>query len=197
MARAITEVFAPAVLAATMPVVVAVTSAPTLVTGLGWGALAALFSAVIPYGVIRYGVWRGTLTDHHMARREQRRRPLSWGLASVTISLILFAVVDAPRPLTAMVAVMLAVLAIVTVVNLWWKMSGHAAVSAGSATVLTILFGGPAAVAWVVVVLTCWSRTWLNRHSSLEHDGHNSAQVIAGATAGTISAAVVYLAVAH
>ncbi|MEJ3742930.1 hypothetical protein WEI85_06545 [Actinomycetes bacterium KLBMP 9797] len=86
VARVITEVFAPAVLAATMPIVVALTAAPTLAAGLGWGALAALFSAVIPYGVIRYGVWRGTLTDHHMARREQRRRPLLWGLASVTTS---------------------------------------------------------------------------------------------------------------
>jgi hypothetical protein len=63
-------------------------------------------------------VWRGTLTDHHMARRERRRRPLLCGLASVATSLILFAVVGAPRPLMAMVAVMLTVLAVVATVNL-------------------------------------------------------------------------------
>ncbi|MEJ3742931.1 hypothetical protein WEI85_06550 [Actinomycetes bacterium KLBMP 9797] len=104
--------------------------------------------------------------------------------------------VGAPRPLTAMVAVMLTALAVVAVVNLWWKMSGHAAVSAGSATVLTILFGGLAVIAWAAVALTCWSRIWLNRHSALEHDGHNPAQVVAGAAAGATSAALVYLGIA-
>ena len=42
----------------------------------------------------------------------------------------------APRPLIAMVVVMLAVLGGVTAVNQVWKLSAHAAVSAGTVTVL-------------------------------------------------------------
>ncbi|MDG4787127.1 hypothetical protein O7626_14510 [Micromonospora sp. WMMD1102] len=169
-----------------MPVIVAVTAAPTLTAGLGWGALAALFSAVIPFGAILVGVRRGKLTDHHVGRREQRRTPMLIGLASVLASLILFAVTGAPRQLTAMVSVMLAVLLMITMVNLRWKLSAHAAVSAGSATVLTIIFGWVLAPAWLAVAAVSWSRVHL-------HD-HTIAQVIAGAAIGTTTAAAVFLA---
>jgi hypothetical protein len=184
-ARAVTEVLAPAVLAAAMPVVVAVVAAPTVRQGLGWGVVAAVFSAVIPFGVILLGVRRGRYTDHHLGRREQRRWPLLVGVASVAVSLLLFAALDAPRPLTAMVAVMLAVLATVAVVNHWWKLSGHAAVAAGSAAVLTLLLGGPAAAAWLAVPLVGWSRVRLRDHTV--------GQAVAGAVAGAVVAAAVYL----
>jgi membrane-associated phospholipid phosphatase len=187
LARATTEALAPAVLAAAMPVIVALVAAPTVEQALGWGAAAALFSAVIPFGVILLGVRRGRYTDHHLGQREQRRLPLLVGVASVAVSLVLFAVLGAPRPLTAMVAVMLAVLATVTVVNHWWKLSGHAAVAAGSATVLTLLLGPALAVTWAAVPLVGWARVRLRDHTP--------AQVVAGALAGAAVAGAVYTAV--
>ncbi|MET8909498.1 hypothetical protein [Micromonospora sp. NPDC004551] len=108
---------------------------------------------------------RGRYTDHHLGQREQRRLPLLVGVASVAVSLVLFAVAGAPRPLTAMVAVMLAVLAAVAVVNHWWKLSGHAAVAAGSVTVLTLLLGPVLAVSWAAVPLVCWARVRLRDHT--------------------------------
>ena len=118
LARAATELFAPAVWAAGMPIVIALdATAPTWARGLGWGLLAVLFSSVVPYGIIWIGVRRGTLTDHHIGVREQRRKPLLYGLLSVLAGLAALTALGAPRPLVAMVSVMFAVLLGVTAIN--------------------------------------------------------------------------------
>ncbi|GGM26098.1 MULTISPECIES: phosphatase PAP2 family protein [Micromonospora] len=189
LARAVTEVFAPAVLAAIVPLVIAVHSAPTFAGGVGWGLLAMLFCSLVPYGVIWLGVRRGHLTDHHIGRREQRRRPLAYGLTSVLVGLAVLVLLGAPRPLVAMVVVMLAVLLVVTAINLVWKLSAHAAVSAASATVLVVVFG------WVllpalapVVALVGWSRVRLRDHTT--------GQVVAGTVAGVLVAVPTFLALA-
>jgi hypothetical protein len=186
LARAVTEVFAPAVLAAVTPLVVAVATAGTPLAGLAWGALVVLFCAAVPYSVIWVGVRRGTLTDHHVGRREQRRRPLGYALLSVLAGLGLLVALGAPRPVVAMVAAMLAVLLAVGVVNLGWKLSAHAAVAAGSVAVLALVLGPALLAGAAVVALVGWSRVELRDHTV--------AQVLAGAAAGAVTAAPVFAA---
>lgn len=78
IARVVTEAFAPAVLAAAMPVVMAVhATAPAWGAALAWAALAVFFTAAVPYGIVWLGVRRGRLTDHHIGVRAQRRTPSS------------------------------------------------------------------------------------------------------------------------
>jgi membrane-associated phospholipid phosphatase len=181
LARTVTEVFAPAVWAAAMPLIIAVhVTAPSWVTGLGWGLLAVLFCSAIPYGIIAIGVRRGKLTDHHIGVREQRRMPLVYGLLSVLAGLAALGLLGAPRRLVAMVVVMFAVLLIVTAINQAWKLSAHAAVSAGSASVLIVVFGPILAVALLLVALVGWSRVQLRDHTA--------GQVITGAAAGVLIA---------
>lgn len=180
LARAVTEGFAPAVWAAAMPLIVAVHAASSWVVGLGWGLLAVLFSAVVPYAIIHLGVRRGTLTDRHIGVREQRRKPLIYGLLSVLVGLGALTVLDAPRALVAMVVVMFAVLLAVTLVNQVWKLSAHTAVSAGSAGVLIAVFGPALAAAFAVVALIGWSRVRLGDHTA--------GQVVAGTATGVLIA---------
>ncbi|WP_328343981.1 phosphatase PAP2 family protein [Micromonospora sp. NBC_00421] len=187
VAHVITEVFQPAVWAAVMPVVVAVIAARTVVAGIGWGAFAALFTAVVPFGAILYAKHTGRVTDHHISRREQRRGVLLVGIASVTAGLVVFVILGAPRALIAMIAVMLAVLAGTTAVNQVWKMSAHTGVSAGALTVLVLLVGPALAVGVPVVALIGWSRVHLGAHTV--------AQVVAGAATGAVLATGVYAAV--
>lgn len=183
-ARAVTEVFAPAVWAAAMPLIVAVHASGWV--GLGWGALAAFFTAAVPYGVIWLGVRRGRLTDHHIGRREQRRTPLLLGLASVLVGIVLLIVSGAPRPLTAMVVAMFVVGAGVTAVNHYWKLSVHAAVAAGSVAVLVLVFGPVLLVGVLLVALVGWSRVVLRDHTV--------AQVVAGALVGAVVTGVAFAA---
>lgn len=187
VAKAVTEVLQPAVWAAVMPVVVAVAASPTIAAGAGWGALAAVFSAVIPFGAILYAKRTGRVTDHHISQREQRKGVLLVGIGSVAASLLLFIVLGAPRPLIAMIAVMLAVLGGTTAVNQVWKMSAHTAVSAGSFAVLSLLAWPGFAAGVVLVAVIGWSRVHLRAHTV--------AQVVAGAVTGAILAAAVYVAI--
>ena len=180
-ARLVTEVFAPAVWAAVMPLVIAVHAASGVAAGLAWGAFAAVFSSVIPYGIIWLGVRRGQLTDHHIGRREQRRRPLLLGLACVLIGITALVLLRAPRELIAMVVVMFVVGLGATLVNHYWKLSIHAAVASGSVAVLVLVFGPALLAGAALVALVGWSRVVLRDHTT--------AQVLAGTCAGAVLAA--------
>ncbi|GGM24069.1 hypothetical protein GCM10011608_06130 [Micromonospora sonchi] len=186
LARITTEVFAPAVFAAVLPMVVAVhATAPAVVVGLGWGALAVLFCSAVPYGIIWLGVRRGQLTDHHIGVRTQRRRPLLHGMASVLAGLTLLVLLGAPRPLVALVVAMFAIVAGVAAVNQVWKLSAHAAVCAASVAALIYVFGPAAAPLLALIGLVGWSRVRLAAHSL--------GQVVAGTVLGPLVGAPIFV----
>jgi hypothetical protein len=183
LARTATEVLAPAVLVTAMPLIVAVHAARVW-PGLAWGLLAAAFSAVVPYALIRWGVRRGRLTDHHIGVREQRRVPLVLGLASVLVGLVVLVLLGAPRDLVAVVVVMFVLGAMATAVNEFWKLSIHSAVASGSFTVLAMVFGVEVWAAAPLVVLVAWSRVRLRDHTT--------AQVVTGVAVGVPLAAIAF-----
>ncbi|MEU3455233.1 phosphoesterase PA-phosphatase [Micromonospora sp. NPDC006766] len=187
VARSLTEVFAPALLAAAMPIVIGIASTSPILVGLGWALVGALFCSVVPNALIWWGVHRGRLTDHHIRVREQRRTPLIYGLLSVLVGLALMIGLDAPRPVIAMVVVMFALGLAVTAANLVWKLSIHAAVAAGSAAVLVIQFGPALFASAPVVALVGWSRVRLRDHTL--------GQVIAGTALGVLVAIPSFLLV--
>lgn len=179
-ARAVTEAFAPAVLAAAMVVGFALTSAGSLRTGVGWALLAALLTAAVPYAIVWAGARRGHLTERHAG--------FLLGLVACLAGIGALAGLGAPRPLTAVVVVLFTTGVVVTAVNQAWKLSAHAAVAAASAETLVIAFGQWMTPLFVVVALVAWSRVRLGDHSP--------AQVVAGAFAGVALAPPVYVLVA-
>ncbi|WP_377247322.1 hypothetical protein [Phytohabitans kaempferiae] len=187
-ARAVTEVFAPAVLAAAMAVVFASHGADSWRGRVGWGLLAVLFTAAVPYAIVGVAVRRGQLTDHHIGVREQRRAPLLLGLLSCLAGLAALAWLGAPRPLVAAVTVILVVGVVVTAVNQVWKLSVHAATAAASAQMLVVAFGRWMVPFFAVVALIAWSRVRL--------DAHSPAQVAVGAIAGALLTPPVFLPIA-
>jgi len=183
-ARGLTEVFAPAVLACVLPLVIGVHAGPTVVAGLGWGLLAALFGAVIPYAMILNGVRRGRLSDRHIGVRSQRTKPLALGLVSVLVGLALLTVLGAPRELVALVVASFVGGSVATAVNHFWKLSVHASVAAGTCVILVLAFGPLLLLSAVVVVGVCWSRVRLGDHTV--------AQVVTGSALGVVIAGVVF-----
>ncbi|WP_326823657.1 hypothetical protein OHA77_36335 [Streptosporangium sp. NBC_01639] len=179
-ARWVTGLFAPQVLVIVLPPVVGLATDGW--SGAGWGLVASALCGGVPAGVILAGVRSGRLDSHHLVDRASRTRPLLVAVVAVLVALVLLASLGAPRLLVATVTAMLAALALTVPITLRWKISFHAAVSAGTVMVLAqVLPAVPALVVGTLVVATvCWARVRL-RH-------HTPAQVAAGAVVGAGSA---------
>lgn len=174
-AHLISELFSPVYQVFFMLLVVGIHSAG-LAQGLLLGAVAALFAGGIPYLILATGVRRGRFTDMHLSRREERPIMMAIGLASVAVGLGLMALLDAPRELFALVGAMVAGVAVALLVSSIWKISIHTSVTAGSATILAIVFGPWALLLGSVVAAVAWARVRLGAHTV--------SQVLVGAAVG-------------
>jgi len=154
--------------------------------GLGWGLLAALFTAVLPTVFIAYGVRHGRWDDRNVGARRPRLIVLAFITASVALGLVLLVVLDAPRLLTGYLAFMLGSVAALALVTTVWKVSIHCAVASGSVAILALSFGPLVLIAYALVAVLGWSRVALADHTV--------AQVVVGAVLGAAAAVLAYAA---
>jgi membrane-associated phospholipid phosphatase len=154
------------------------------VAGLCWGLLAAFFAAGLPTLFITRGIARGRWDDRNVGARRPRLIVLAFILASVLAGLIVLATFGAPRELTWYFGCMLGSVAVLAAITTVWKISIHCAVASGSATILSLMFGPPLTLTYLLVALTAWSR--------MELKDHTTAQVIAGSVLGALAAVVTY-----
>ncbi len=157
--------------------------------GIGWGLLAALFTAVLPTLFISYGVRSGRWSDRNVGARRPRLLVLAFITASVAAGLILLVVLGAPRLLTGYLAFMLASVAVLAAITAVWKISIHCAVACGSVTILALSLGPLVLAGYALVALLGWSRVAVQDHSV--------AQVVAGSVLGAGAGAVAYALLAR
>jgi membrane-associated phospholipid phosphatase len=184
LARLVGEVLSPPPLLVGLALAVAWHSSPTPATAVLWGAVTAGFASVLPYAIILRRVRHGRLSDRNISVREERVRFGVIGIASILSGLALLAVLDAPAEMVALLASIAVGAACGWLVTLWWKISVHAAIAAGAATVLTLVFGPALLVAWPLVALVAWSRVQVGDHTT--------AQVVAGVALGVAVNATVF-----
>jgi membrane-associated phospholipid phosphatase len=184
VARLVGEVLSPPPILVVLALVVAWDSSPTPAMAVVWGAIGAGFASVLPYALILRGVRRGRLSDKNISLREQRIRFGVVAIASILTGLAVLVAFDAPAEMVALLASIAVGVACGWVVTLWWKISVHAAIAAGAATVLTLVFGPALLAAWPLVVLIAWSRVQVGDHTP--------AQVLAGVALGVVVNATVF-----
>lgn len=152
--------------------------------GIGWGLLAALFTAVLPTLFISRGVRHGRWSDRNVGARRPRLLVLAFITASVAAGLILLLVLGAPPLLTGYLAFMLASVAVLAAITTVWKISIHCAVASGSVMILALTYGPLVLCGYVLVGLLGWARVAVRDHSV--------AQVVAGSVLGAVAAALAY-----
>lgn len=157
--------------------------------GLGFGAVAAVFTAVLPTAFINRGIKRGQWDDRNVGAKRPRLIVLGFLIASVTVGLALLVGLGAPGQLSGYIACMLASVAVLATITTVWKISIHCAVASGSVTILALLFGPWLLPAYLLVALTGWSRIVLKDHTR--------AQVIMGSLLGAAAAALTYAVIPH
>jgi membrane-associated phospholipid phosphatase len=184
LARLVGEVLSPPPILVALALAVAWAASPTPAAAVLWGGVAAVSASLLPYALILRGVRRGRLSDRNLSLREQRVRFGGVAIASLLAGLAVLVAFDAPAELVALQAAIAVGVACGWLVTLWWKISVHAAIAAGAATVLTLLFGPAALAAWPLAGVIAWSR--------VEVGDHTPAQVVAGAALGVAVNATVY-----
>jgi membrane-associated phospholipid phosphatase len=184
VARLVGEVLSPPPILVVLALLVAWDSSPTPAMAVVWGGIAAVSASVLPYALILRGVRRGRLTDRNISLREQRIRFAAVAIASILTGLTVLAAFDAPAEMVALQASIAVGVACGWVVTLWWKISVHAAIAAGGATVLLLVFGLALLVVWPLVALIAWSRVQVGDHTP--------AQVLAGIALGIAVNATIF-----
>lgn len=142
-----------------------------------WGSVALVFFTALPPAYVYNEVRAGRITDLHIQRREQRWSVFLVFLVSTVIGLTVYWMLGAPMPLITLALVVFASAVAAALITLFWKISIHAWVVAGSVTAFALL---AADHRWwwalLLVPLTVWARVHRHRHSP--------AQGILGALAG-------------
>jgi membrane-associated phospholipid phosphatase len=184
LARLVGELLSPPPIIVVLALVVAWASSPTPAMAVLWGGIAAVSASLLPYALILRGVRRGRLSDKNISLRKQRIRFGVVAITSILLGLVLLAAFDAPAEMVALLASIAVGVACGWVITLWWKISVHAAIAAGAATVLLLVFGPALLVAWPLVALIAWSRVQVGDHTP--------AQVLAGVALGVVVNATIF-----
>jgi hypothetical protein len=165
VARLVGELLSPPPILAVLALVVAWDSSTTAAMAILWGGIAAVSASVLPYALILRGVRRGRLSDRNISLREQRIRFGGVAITSILVGLAVLVVFDAPAEMVALQASIAVGVACGWVITLWWKISVHAAIAAGAATVLVLVFGPALLAVWPLVAVIAWSRVQVGDHS--------------------------------
>lgn len=182
LARLVTEVLAPAPVAAVVLALIAGRTAPTPVAAIVWGGIAILFAAILPLANVVRQLRAKEITDLHVRRREQRPRLLLFGVGSLLAAFVLLLLLGAPVALVAAVGAGVVGLVIALAITLFWKISLHVAAAAGAVVALAHLLGPGLFGLTPLVAAVAWSR--------VELGDHTPAQVVAGGLVGAVVAAV-------
>ena len=175
VARVLSEVFQP-------PFTIAVQLLLSPAASPGWpgtwwyGAVALVFTSVLPFVVLLALVHAGKVVDHHVSERSQRAPVLAMAIVCVLLGLGVLVWAGAPPSVTAMVLALIAGIAVLAIVSIWWKVSGHAAAVSSAAVTAIVLFGPAWWPLLLVVLAVGWARVVLRAHTL--------AQVVTGALFG-------------
>lgn len=121
----------------------------------------------------------GEVSDLDVTRRQERHKPFIAAVCGAAVAWRALSALEAPDLQVQFAAAHTAVISIVVVVTLYWKISVHAAGAASLATLVSALLEAKLlAVLPVPVLVVSWSRFYLGRHTL--------AQVVAGGILGAV-----------
>ena len=146
--------------------------------GAGWGALAGVFVAVLPY-VVTTSLRRPDAEGRR--RRSARVQYLLMTLCSALVGVVLTGV-GAPHEVFAVTLTIVVGLLAAVLVNVWLPVSNHASAAAGAVAMLTVLVGPAALMLAPLAAAVAWARVELGQHTIGE--------VVAGLVVGGFSSAV-------
>ena len=151
--------------------------------GLAWAGLCVVLSVLPPTIFYAVRLRQGIYGDEDISVRQQRNELYLVGFGWVLVVMLALIPLGVPRALLAVMIVGLALGLIGGAVNLFWKISVHAASIAALSTVALLYSLGLGAGLWLCALAVGWARVRTGNHTPL--------QVLAG----FLSAALIVLTV--
>jgi hypothetical protein len=176
LARLISDVFCPPVMII-LGIVLIVYSIHDLAAWL-WAIFVISLTIGIPVGYIIWKVRIGAISDFHIPIRTQRFRPMLVAVICILLTWAAMRIGKAPGLLISLVGVGAIHTAIMLVITLRWKISGHSSAITALIALLVHLMGPALLPGLALIPLIAWARIRLRRHTL--------AQTIAGAVSGLI-----------
>ncbi len=183
LARWVSHVISPHIVGVVLTSVISVYYGERPVQILLWLAVLMPLIVVPPLAYLFWLVRNGTISDIYMPERKSRIRPLSISIIWLLICLGLMWYWAAPPLVGVFVITALALVAILSFVTLFWKISFHGATISAAATVTVMVIGSYALPVMLLVPLVGWARVRLERHTPR--------QVIFGSLVGALIASIV------
>jgi hypothetical protein len=182
LARWISVLFDSSILS--VPIFLALGYISARTAGMLWAFLTLLIVTGIPLAYLLIGRKRGWVSDMELSRREERPRFILISLSSDTLALFILYFFGGPHLLTVIVLTYFCLAIVMFSISNFWKISMHMAGVGGFSTALVFVFGAPALWAFLSLLLVAWAR--------LHRRKHNIPQLVAGAVAGGLVAALVF-----
>lgn len=147
--------------------------------GVAWGIIYGVTASLLPILFIFYLLQSGRIGDLHMSNTSERNVPYVVGVLAALIAYAVINLLDGPGLLRCLALYNIVALTALGLINTRWLISIHATSIAGAWMMTTFVFGWTWSLVMLpLVVLVCWTRFYLKRHSV--------AQILAGVVLGVI-----------
>jgi len=130
-----------------------------------WAGFTILTSICFPVLYLFWMLRRGKISDFDIYYRDQRLKPYFFVLACGGISLLVMQISLAPHLILVLTGASLTQTLLMSIINLRWKISAHAAAMAGFAVLCFYLVGVLGVLFLLGIPLMIWSRVLLHRHT--------------------------------
>jgi membrane-associated phospholipid phosphatase len=130
-----------------------------------WAGFTILTSIFFPVMYIYWLLRRGKISDFDIYYRDQRLKPYFFVMACGGLSLLVMQISLAPHLIIVLTGASLTQTLLMSIINLRWKISAHAAAMAGFAVLCFYLVGVLGVLFLLGIPLMIWSRVLLHRHT--------------------------------
>ncbi len=165
IARYVSNMLSPLVVSLPFIFFVALYHAENVLIAVFYALVILFFLSFGPMVYILVGVRRGKFTDSDVSMRSQRVGPFLFGITSALMGLGTLFFIHGPKNLQTLLLITIVSGFVMMIVTFWWKISIHASSLAAAATLLTALYGTVVLPAFVLLIVVCWSRVVLRRHT--------------------------------
>lgn len=164
-ARIVSQVFHPVTLGVISVFVVGVFALPQQLIGLSWAILCVTIQVVPPMIFFTIRLRQGVYSDKDVSIRQQRNELYLFSMITVLIGIVLLLLLNAPIPFVALLCSGALLNMACWLINLFWKVSVHAASAASCATIVSIYTQFLGLFFWLCVLAVGWSRVRTRNHT--------------------------------